>query len=176
MWTGVCVGYVALIFGTLTLARSLSRWGNRTLGFDNLLWGVNGLYGILLLAVLAEFRRRRMPWAGLVGVLGIAAVAGMALTTIRLPEERIHFIEYMVLVVVAWKMFRAWDLPWSLLGAIVISIGVGVVDESIQGFLPQRVFDWRDIGFNAFGALLGAGLLAIRLRFIRPPLRGGGHQ
>ncbi len=177
MWTVVCLGYIALILGTLTLARSASRWGNRTLGFDNLILGVNGLYGLLLVAILAEFRRQKVSWAGMAGVMGIAGVAGMALMTIRLPEERIHFIEYILLVAVAWKMWCAWGVPRPILAAFVMSVAVGAVDESIQKLLPQRVFDWRDIGFNAFGAFLGMGLLAIRARWSRwPPGAKEVHQ
>lgn len=41
-------------------------------------------------------------------------------------------------------------------GAVVGGLAaVGVLDEAVQRWLPQRVFQWSDIGWNWAGLLLG---------------------
>lgn len=45
-------------------------------------------------------------------------------------------------------------------------VGLGWVDEAIQGWLPQRFFEWSDVGWNWVGLAVGAlgGLLVVRGR------------
>jgi VanZ family protein len=40
-----------------------------------------------------------------------------------------------------------------LLGVVA---GIGLLDELIQGYLPQRVFQWSDVALNWAGGLVGA--------------------
>jgi VanZ family protein len=37
---------------------------------------------------------------------------------------------------------------------------IGLLDEVVQYFLPNRVFDWYDVGLNTCAALIGALALA----------------
>ncbi|MCI0526462.1 MAG: VanZ family protein, partial [Nitrospira sp.] len=41
-----------------------------------------------------------------------------------------------------------------LVGALTISM-FGFIDECIQGVLPNRVFELKDVGMNIVGGLLG---------------------
>ena len=52
--------------------------------------------------------------------------------------------------------------------AAVLAATIGYVDELIQWLLPTRVYDLRDVGMNALGAVLGTLVLAA-LRSGRTP-------
>ena len=47
---------------------------------------------------------------------------------------------------------RALSSPWLL--ALVLTLAAGWIDEAIQGILPNRYYDLRDVAFNfSAGAL-----------------------
>lgn len=94
--------------------------------------------------------------------LGIISIYGMVMVRLFLsPEERTHLFEYGL---VGYVLFQALLERNKNLGqirspAIVAILGTGLLgwlDEIIQGFLPNRYYDLRDVGFNAL-----AGLLAV---------------
>lgn len=73
------------------------------------------------------------------------------------PVEKVHFVEYGAL---GFLMCRAVGLScrktWLIaIGAFCLTTVVGVSDEIIQLYVPERVFDVRDIILNAVGAGLG---------------------
>jgi len=78
---------------------------------------------------------------------------------IKIPEERIHILEYMIL---GW--FTGKDLlkdgkhKVNIFLACVFTLLVGVFDELFQKILPYRVFDMRDILFNSAGGTGGVFL------------------
>ena len=52
----------------------------------------------------------------------------------------------------------------------------GWVDEGIQGLLPNRVYDLRDVGLNAGAGALAAGFAAIHRRLGAPGAPGAGSR
>ncbi|MEN8182201.1 MAG: VanZ family protein, partial [Myxococcota bacterium] len=93
----------------------------------------------------------RIAW-----VLAVAAAFCAATLSLReAPEEALHFVEYGVLGVLAWRALRP-SLPDAgvFLGAALVGIIVGILDEAIQWATPQRYWGLRDVGFNAFAAAL----------------------
>jgi len=100
----------------------------------------------------------------------LVAVAGALLTgtlALRLDvvQERLHLIEYGALGLLFWAALTRRDERHGRTGAVhgvrtvalaTLLVGVaGWLDEGIQGLLPNRVYDLRDVGINA-----GAGALA----------------
>jgi len=90
----------------------------------------------------------------------VVAVFGIIILRLGIgPEERTHLIEH---AVVALLIYHALDERrrngrpvWSpAVLAIAVTALLGVVDELIQALIPSRVFDYRDIGFNALAAFL----------------------
>ena len=74
-----------------------------------------------------------------------------------LPEERIHLVQFGLLGLLACPCFWMrtagfWKWIWRPLLFVFL---VGTIDEIIQWFLPDRVFDLRDILFNALGGIWG---------------------
>ena len=71
--------------------------------------------------------------------------------------ERIHFIEYAVLGLLISRAVNVRTLKGIIATCCLITL-IGVVDEIIQWFLPNRVGDMRDVTMNSFGGLSGLWL------------------
>ncbi len=119
------------------------------------------LLGMFLVAgavVLLGVKTR--PSEGEIGVaLGIAAVYLLVFLRIASPAERSHLIEYSVLSIFIYQALaeRARNgskVPLPGVLAWVATVLLGWLDEGIQAILPSRVYDIRDVGFNALAALL----------------------
>jgi hypothetical protein len=99
--------------------------------------------------------------------IGVALAFLMVASRISSWEERTHLIEYGIVAALIHQALlerlrngRNVPVPAALaMGATGV---LGVIDECIQAVLPNRVFDPRDIFFNAFaGFMVVAGRLAI---------------
>ena len=82
---------------------------------------------------------------------------------------------------VTWLAWRAIDPEGRRGGtgyalAFLLAVAIGWGEELLQRLVPGRVYDLRDVGANALGALLGL-LVLIALRAGDPPapptLNGG---
>ena len=108
--------------------------------------------------MLLAFRVKANRYEIGVGV-GLSAVYLLLFLRTTMPAERSHLIEYSV---VAALIFSAlWErknngefVPMLPLLAIGTSTFVGIVDELIQLFLPNRVFDPVDILFNFLASVM----------------------
>ena len=153
IWTGVVV---AGIYATLGLARTLSDvLRNRGLLDDTFFAG----FIVLLVAVVALAVYTR-PTGRQVGVgLAAGAVYLMLFLRMGIPEERTHLIEYTVVAALIYAALRernkaGGQVARPALIALAMAVAIGFFDEVIQFFLPNRVFDWIDVGFNTLAALL----------------------
>lgn len=150
---------VVAIWSTLGLAGTLAR----TLRERNLLGALFVLGFLLVIAAIAGSALKRRPggreiWAS----LGIMAAYGMVVVRMGISlEERTHLFEYGLVAVLihqalSERLRGGRRVPAPAVLAIAITALLGGVDEGIQALLPNRVFDIRDVGFNAL-----AGLMAI---------------
>jgi hypothetical protein len=88
----------------------------------------------------------------LVFVIFYAIIKGL-----KLPAERMHVLEYGLLAAIIFYALKKEQNAWLIYTKILfIGAAVGLFDEVIQYFLPNRVFDLRDIAVNALSVLLGA--------------------
>lgn len=125
--------------------------------------------GLLLLVaggaaiLMAALWRRRAPLWAYAALAAAAAGYGLAFSWLRAQHlERTHLPEYGV---AAWLAWRAVDplLPGTLpayAAAAALGAAIGYGDELLQGVLPGRVYDLRDVAMNAVGAVLGIVVLA----------------
>lgn len=121
-------------------------------------------------------RRSRLDAVSAGMLAAAAAVLLAAATSVDLPGERLHFVQYGLLGVFAYhglvegrSSLRAGLTGWLLVAA------VGWADEGIQYLLPGRVYDLRDMSMNAFGGLLGILVAAAwpqRPQTTSAPVRG----
>jgi hypothetical protein len=111
--------------------------------------------------------RARLGFSGFPLLLTFALVYLWLLKYLcQVPADRIHLLEYGLL---ACLLRTALRIDFSSIRAYVfgflIAAGFGVLDECVQHFLPNRVFEVRDILANVVAA--GLGLLVVAL-LIRP--------
>jgi len=125
--------------------------------------------GILFYLLWIRCGERR-PWIYLLFVF-VSGACGVLVKMMSRPEETMHFLQYGVL---GWLFLSALDGAvgassfWSCsnavlrfcLAALCVAL-LGWLDEGIQYFLPSRVYDMRDVYFNALGGLLGAMVRSI---------------
>jgi VanZ family protein len=98
------------------------------------------------------------------------AVYALILAWIERAEEAFHFLEYglfAVLVLGALGARRRAAPPGGAPGprwapaawAVALTAAAGLVDEAIQGILPTRYWDLRDLCFNALAGVLAVAVL-----------------
>ena len=149
---------VTMIYSTLPLSRTLAG-ALRDSGW----LAASFVLGMLLVgATIVTLGLKTRPGGAEIGVaLGVAAIYLMVFVRMAIPEERTHLIEYGVVAVFIHEALteRANQrprVPEPALLAVLATALVGALDECIQAFLPSRVFDPRDIGFNVL-----AGVMAV---------------
>lgn len=148
------VGYILLIFASLPVVRGVVI----ALRQQQLLGGtVTLLYFLAAVAVVYHvvFDVRLSDRIAYFALVLLAAITGAMILGLSIPEERVHFAQYGLMAVLARRAL-AWHVspPQQYLGAFVIAAMAGWVDELIQGVLPNRVYDLRDVAINAVAALL----------------------
>ena len=103
--------------------------------------------------------RRNLTYLFL-GLVTIIYLAGFIL--IEIPEEKIHFIEYgVLLVLVYWALSYNSKNWYRFLTAFIITSLIGFGDEVIQYFLPNRYYQTSDVILNAISGGLGLVLVFI---------------
>lgn len=163
LWFDVLV-VIAAIYSTLGIAGKLTA----SLRGQNLLNASFGVGFILIIVsiILSGWRkqsRRHEIWIG----LGITAVYGMVMVRVFVtPEERTHLVEYGVVAALIYQalMERQQNnrsVPFPMLLAVIATAILGLIDEGIQGILPSRVYDIRDVGFNALAGLMAVVSIAV---------------
>ena len=116
--------------------------------------------GVALWIMLVVYRIRDIAAYILMSMLALVVVYFMS--GLEVQQERVHFIQYAVLTMgILWcfEGSRLKKATWII--AIALSSLAGFIDESIQGIVPNRYFDMRDVGLNALASLVGAGFFAI---------------
>ncbi len=137
------------------------------IAFQRLLWDpaiqiVLFLMGMLLTAVtiLVYGLKIRPSKTELVVWLGFATVGILVIFRLGAPE-RSHLMEYGILAIFIYKALSerhaAKGLIFPALLAFILTSILGALDEGIQFFMPNRVFDLEDILFNSLAALLAIG-------------------
>ena len=153
-WT---VAVVVAIYSTLGLAATLAG----ELRVRGLIDAFFVLGFLLVLATILTQGLKTRPSGAEIGVaLGVVAAYLMVFVRMAIPvEERTHLIEYGVVAVLIYEALterasQGRRVPVPALLAVVAAVLIGVLDECIQGLLPNRVFDPRDILFNVLAAVM----------------------
>lgn len=166
LWLRVLV-WTAVVYASIPLARTIQAGVESSVG-------VVAFTAVTLVAIaLGASGVVRVTWnAGpahrvfrLVALACVTAV--FAILTLRLrdsPEEALHFVQYGILAVLVLRAVAARTESWNpaaYFSAAAVCVLIGAGDEVVQWLVPERFFDFRDIGLNAVAAL---GVLAgIRL-------------
>lgn len=123
--------------------------------------------GLLLVgaAVVTMAFETRPSGAEIGVVLGAAGAYLIAFLRMASPEERSHMIEYSVVAILIYAALlerrkNGKHVPVPAVLAIAITAALGWLDEIIQWFLPDRVYDNIDVLFNSLAALMAVAAMA----------------
>jgi len=147
-----------------------------------------GEHAFLTIAVVGVLAAGLFGWRGLsragasparraVVVLSAAAYLAGAWALRGTPVEALHLLEYGLLGALAFHAlsFRIRD-PSVYVSAALVGASVGIVDEGVQWLIPDRVWDLRDIGFDAAAAAAIQLPIALGWRpsHVKPPITAHG--
>ena len=166
LWTVVVM---AAIYSSLGLAGRLAE----TLRERDLLDASFAFGFVLVLATIFGSGMKRKPgWREIWVGIGVTAVYGLLLLRVWLsPQERTHLIEYGVVAVLIYHALierrrNGRNVPVPAFLAVVLTVLLGWIDEGIQAILPNRVYDIRDVLFNALAGLMSV-LASMALRWAK---------
>lgn len=159
-WT-IFLSYTLLIYCTLPIMpRIWIRFINNTGNLANYLAAlVLGLIGFLLIGCLIWQRKKihSFIWLAI-----LALFYALALSNLKLAIERIHFIEYGLLGIFAFRALRHSISNKSLYVYSALTVFcLGLIDERIQYVLPNRVYDTRDVVINGLAGILALLIIAL---------------
>ncbi len=172
------------IYATLALPLPLAEV-LATSGVGETLFFVGFLLVLAMIAGHGVFSRPRAT--EVVVALGVIAVYLIAFARMTTAAERTHLVEYSVLAIVVHAALReriwardgwiarapGWggEAAAARNGAVgrvriaatawVVTVTAGVVDEGVQLFLPNRVFDWFDMFSNAVAATIAISATSV---------------
>lgn len=90
----------------------------------------------------------------LLHLLWLAPLLAVIPPLLPIVEERVHFALFGWLGFVTLLRFEPGP-------GFAVCVAVSALDEGLQGLLPDRVADLRDVGVNTAAAMIG-GLIALR--------------
>lgn len=149
---------MALYLGTLYALLPVARDITVALDQQHLLGLVVTLLFLASAAVLVAYLVFDVHLSDLTAFAALAllvGVTGAMVLGLSVPEERIHFLQFGFLTLLARWAFAGHLPPGrQYLAAALFAALAGWVDELIQHFLPDRVYDIRDVALNATAAIL----------------------
>ncbi len=155
--------YTGLIFATLPLFPTV--WSFFSQKAPNLLRATTH-FGLPLLAAsclgYATLKKRdRDPLLYLWSALFFFSYLPLVYFYCEFPAERLHMAEYSLLVLLAyWTLKVRMKTGWIYVAILLYGLAVGYLDEIVQGILPNRVYEFKDITINWASSFFAVALLA----------------
>lgn len=151
----IAIGYVGFIYATLGVVRTPVSY-LRSHGLLRLSLGFLYLACVVSLLLLMIRNQESSPWryAMLCSICFTYFLVGKHVNT---PEEQIHFFQYGLVGVFFARAVSHHTKPyWKIfLAALILATLAGWIDERLQGLLPNRHYDIRDVYLNFVSAFLG---------------------
>lgn len=114
--------------------------------------------GAIVVAFVRIRERRGRRLAIMAAALVVGAVYTAALSTGDAEQdavERVHFLEYGVIAVLFYRVWRRSADPSAVVLPILCAFAVGTLDEWLQWFIPYRVGETHDVILNLTAIVCG---------------------
>jgi len=153
----IAFGYVGVIYLTLPVMRGILRWIRSILDAQSFSIITNLFMGAVFILLIYYLLRRHFSFGRILIFLLICFVFLIFVKNLKLPEERVHFLEYGLcgFLFMDAAALKKWTLWRKVALAVILTVLAGIIDELIQGVLPSRVYDIRDIYFNSVAGIGG---------------------
>ena len=145
------------ILATIPFARTIQRFVAARWGRESFVVFTLGAIVVLTVALSIYLWRspKRLGGAQVLWLVGVLAVYFYTATRLKAPEEALHFLEYGVLGVLAFRALSHTMRDSAIYpAAVLICALVGTIDEILQWITPQRYWEFRDVGLNVLSAAL----------------------
>jgi len=126
------------------------------------------LSSMVLIGLAIFYRNSELIFVKTKLYLFFSFAAVILLLLVRLGiEERSHLIEYGIITLLVYKAVEARFPDQKEIGklkylaALIFAIGLSVIDEILQHFFPNRVFDLQDLLFNTLAVLFTLGVIFV---------------
>ena len=113
------------------------------------------LLGLYFLHTKRKIRQRKIRF-----ILVLLLSLILASLFLERPEERWHVYHYGILALFVWEIF-AEKSKMPLVFCCLSLTMMGFLEEAAQFFIPERVFDWRDVLLNAGSGIWGVFVLSL---------------
>ncbi len=154
------------IFGSVPLAVAVRELVRERFGLQ--VFAYLTLVAIAAAAAAAvRYLARRCPPVASYGWLALVAVvyAGYTIYLWRQPEEALHFVEYGILGVLAYRALSHRVRDRSIYAAaLLLGASVALVDELLQWLAPGRFWDPSDVWIDVLAVALAQVAIAGGLR------------
>ncbi|MBI5056093.1 MAG: VanZ family protein [Nitrospirae bacterium] len=151
LWVFLCA---AGIMATVPVARGVQRLVYKTAGREFFTYSVLFVVAIGLAAVICFFifKLKIKNASQYIWIFACAGLYSYFTIHIQSPEEAVHFIEYGLLSYCLFNAlsYRIQDRTIYLTTVLCVLL-FGTADEFFQWLIPQRFWDFRDVGFNTLG-------------------------
>ena len=154
--------YILVLYATLPLAPGFVKWVKEAGALRAFVLGPFAL-SVPILAyagMKAETYRNSSFW---VTLLLLGTTFYLISIKVVAPVELLHLMLYGIMCILIFSLLSLRLRGGLLFGASALATAIfGAIDELIQYYLPNRVFDWNDILFN----ILGGMMALVIIRFI----------
>lgn len=142
--------YINLPYAPAVRNFIVSRFGEGSI--TNIVGGILGAAGFILLIFLKKIKASPGSYLWLIV---LSAIYIYFILTIPIVAEKVHFLQYGLLSIFVFSALKDHfnDPSVYIIGALLVFI-LGLIDEYIQGILPNRVAEIRDICWNGLAGLL----------------------
>jgi len=150
---------IIVIYSTLSLVRSLTKFLDERGMLSLTIYCIAALFCMLFITYIVK---KKPPALNIVFLVPVLAAYGLLFLKMKILVERVHLIEYGLLgFLLTSALYDKLGKIQSAAGAFFSAAIVGYIDEVIQYFLPNRVYDLRDVGFNALSGGFGIAFFVI---------------
>lgn len=150
--------YLLAIYATLGVVRPITN-ALRARGALRVSVGLAFAISAAIALTLIFRNPRNRTRRAVIALIGTAIAYAVVILPMESPEEKIHFIEYGVVALLAWASMPR--VRRRFLAAASFTAAAGWIDEGIQALLPSRYYDLRDVAFNAAAGAMALAALAI---------------
>jgi VanZ family protein len=172
-WQAVAATLGAIYLSLYPLQFALDALRERNL----LRKSIVGAGALVVAGVLGWMLRRRAGWREWLVLALSAALYSLVGSRYEVIQERIHLLQYGLVALLFLGALEARatagargfldavvTAPREAAGAVALTAAAGWLDEGIQGLLPNRYYDLRDVALNALAGVLAVGSLALLRR------------
>lgn len=172
IWWGITLVYTVFIYATLGVASKIwetldTFLGGRLVAVLYIIYSALAISAFIYLLIVKREKSLEKYFV----LFSLVAIFFIIIKSVEYPVEKIHLSEYGLLGVLLYNAlkidFDRYSKKLYLYGFLTCLI-IGFVDEVIQWFLPNRVFDWRDVFMNGIGGMIT--LLIIRFSILKEPV------